>query len=158
MKKYFLLLFLLIPFLTTEVYSQHHGMGNRRAKIDQLEKIKLIEELNMSEDVSTKFFARRNDFREKGRVLNGKIDSLSAMIREKSSNTEQQTSSQEWKKIVDEFLSTERMMQKNKVEFISSLQNLLTPQQMAEFLAFEKRFREEIQQIIMRGRQKPLSQ
>jgi len=150
---------LTFSILSTGLIGQHR-MGDRkrnfRDRIDQLEKIKLIEELNMSEEVTLKFFAKRNDFREKGKRLNEKIDSLSMLIREKSSDTDEQTSTTEWKKIIDEFVSTEKMLQKNKLDFFNSLQNLLTPQQMAKFLAFEQRFREEVQEIILHGRKKPI--
>lgn len=150
---------LAFSILSTGIIAQHR-MGDRkrnfRDRIDQLEKIKLIEELHMSEEVTMKFFAKRNEFREKGKRLNEKIDSLSALIREKSSNKDEQTSATEWKKIIDEFISTEKTLQRNKLDFFNSLQNLLTPQQMAEFLAFEKRFREEMQEIILHGRNKPI--
>lgn len=159
MKKYFFFMFLALSILSTALIAQHR-MGDRkrnfRDRIDQLEKIKLIEELNMSEELTLKFFAKRNEFREKGKRLNEKIDSLSMLIREKSSDNEEQTSTAEWKKIIDEFLTTEKMLQKNKLDFFNSLQNLLTPQQMAKFLAFEQRFREEVQEIILRGRKKPI--
>lgn len=151
---------LLISILSTEIFSQQHHMGNRRGnpreRIDQLEKIKLIEELNMSEEVSVKFFARRNEFREKEKKLHERIDSLSRLIRDKSVNQDVQTSDAEWKKIIEEFISVEKMTRKNKINFVSSLQNLLTPKQMAQFLAFERKFREEVQDIILRGRQKPI--
>ncbi len=151
---------LLISILSTEIFSQQHHMGNRRGnpreRIDQLEKIKLIEELNMSEEVSVKFFSRRNEFREKEKKLHERIDSLSRLIRDKSVNQDVQTSDAEWKKIIEEFISVEKMTRKNKIDFVSSLQNLLTPKQMAQFLAFERKFREEIQDIILRGRQKPI--
>lgn len=150
---------LALSILSTALIAQHR-MGDRkrnfRDRIDQLEKIKLIEELNMSEEVTMKFFAKRNEFREKGKRLNEKIDSLSILIREKSSDNDEQTSSAEWKKIIDEFVTTEKMLQKNKLDFFNSLQNLLTPQQMAKFLAFEQRFREEVQEIILHGRKKPI--
>jgi len=159
MKKYFFLMILILSITSTALLAQHR-MGERkrnfRDRIDQLEKIKLIEELNMSEDVTLKFFAKRNEFREKGRKLNDVIDSLSILIRDKSADKEGQTSNSEWKKLTDEFISTEKTLQKNKLDFFNSLQNLLTPQQMAEFLAFEKRFREEVQEIIMKGRPKPI--
>ncbi|MDP3150160.1 MAG: hypothetical protein Q8N83_13640 [Ignavibacteria bacterium] len=159
MKKYFFFMLLAFSILSTGIIAQHR-MGDRkrnfRDRIDQLEKIKLIEELHMSEEVTMKFFAKRNEFREKGKRLNEKIDSLSALIREKSSNKDEQTSATEWKKIIDEFISTEKTLQRNKLDFFNSLQNLLTPQQMAEFLAFEKRFREEMQEIILHGRNKPI--
>lgn len=159
MKKYFFFMFLALSILSTGLIAQHR-MGDRkrnfRDRIDQLEKIKLIEELNMSEELTLKFFAKRNEFREKGKRLNEKIDSLSILIREKSSDNEEQTSTAEWKKIIDEFVTTEKMLQKNKLDFFNSLQNLLTPQQMAKFLAFEQRFREEVQEIILHGRKKPI--
>lgn len=159
MKKYFFFMFLALSIMSTALIAQHR-MGDRkrnfRDRIDQLEKIKLIEELNMSEEVTMKFFAKRNDFREKGKRLHEKIDSLSILIREKSSDNDEQTSTAEWKKIIDEFVTTEKMLQKNKLDFFNSLQNLLTPQQMAKFLAFEQRFREEVQEIILHGRKKPI--
>ncbi|MDP3682603.1 MAG: hypothetical protein Q8S01_01605, partial [Ignavibacteria bacterium] len=108
MKKYFFFMLLAFSILSTGLIAQHR-MGDRkrnfRDRIDQLEKIKLIEELNMTEDVTMKFFAKRNDFREKGKRLNEKIDSLSMLIREKSSDNDEQTSAAEWKKIIDEFVS-----------------------------------------------------
>jgi len=151
---------LLILVLSTEIFSQQHRMGNRRGnpreRIDQLEKIKLIEELNMTEEVSIKFFTRRNEFREKEKKLNVRIDSLSILIGDKSMNSDVQTSDAEWKKIIEEFISVKKMMRKNEIDFISSLQNLFTPQQMAQFLAFERKFRQEVQDIILRGRHKPI--
>lgn len=151
---------LLILVLSTEIFSQQHWKGNRRgnprARIDQLEKIKLIAELNMTEEVSIKFFTRRNEFREKEKKLNERIDSLSKLIRAKSLSTDVRTTNAEWEKIIEEFISVEKMMRKNKIDFISSLQKFLTPQQVAEFLTFERRFREEVQDIILHGRQKPI--
>lgn len=151
---------LLVSILSCEIYSQQHWMGKRRGnpreRIDQLEKIKLIEELNMSEEVSIKFFSKRHEFREEGKKLNEQIDSLSNLVREKSSAAKVRTSDAEWKKIIGEFVSIEKKIRKNKSDFLISLQKFLTPQQIAEFLAFEKRFREEVQDIILHGRQKPI--
>ncbi len=151
---------LLISVVSTEIFSQQHHMGNKRGnpreRIDQLEKIKLIEELNMSEEASVKFFSRRNEFREKEKKLHERIDSLSMLIRDKSISPDVQTTDAEWKKINEEFLSVEKIMRKNKIDFVSSLQNLLTPKQMAQFLAFERKFRQDMQDIILRGRQKPI--
>jgi hypothetical protein len=160
MKIYFLFMLLLISVVSTEIFSQQHHMGNKRGnpreRIDQLEKIKLIEELNMSEEASVKFFSRRNEFREKEKKLHERIDSLSMLIRDKSISPDVQTTDAEWKKINEEFLSVEKIMRKNKIDFVSSLQNLLTPKQMAQFLAFERKFRQDMQDIILRGRQKPI--
>jgi len=160
MKRYFFFMLLLVSILSIEIISQQHHMkdrrGNPRERIDQLEKIKLIEELQMSEEVSIKFFSRRNEFRGKEKKLNERIDSLSLLVRDKSHNPDGETSNAEWKKITNEFIAVEKLMRKNKYDFFVSLQNLLTPKQMAQFLAFERKFREEMQNIILRGRQKPV--
>jgi len=160
MKRYLIFILFITLILSAEGFTQQHGMrnrkGNHRDKIDQLEKVKLMEELNMSEEVSIKFFARRNEFRERERRLIDQMDSLSTVIGEKSSNPDVQTTNAEWEKIIEEYNAVESMMRKNKSDFVSSLQNILTPKQRAEFLAFERKFRREIQEIIMRGRQKPI--
>ena len=160
MKKYLIISLLFIAVLAVELQPQQHHMGNRRnnarEKIDQLEKIKLIEELNMSDDVSLKFFTKRNEFREKGKRLNEKIDSLSRYISEKSQRIDENIPNEDWEKLIEEFVSTEKKLQNNKNDFLISIQKILTPQQVAEFLAFERKFREEIQGILLRGRRKPI--
>lgn len=153
-------LLLLALILSNEIFAQPHHMGNRkgkaREKIDQLEKIKLIETLNMDEEVSVKFFAKRNEFRERGKKLNDKIDSLSHFIGEKTLAEDDKTSDSEWNKLIDEFISTEKKLQNNKLEFLISIQKILSPKQVAQFLAFERRFRDEVQEILLRGRRRPI--
>ncbi|MFA6979427.1 MAG: hypothetical protein WC209_08900 [Ignavibacteriaceae bacterium] len=160
MKIYLISILMFGLLLSSEIFTQSHHMGNRkgkaREKIDQLEKIKLIETLNMDEEVSLKFFARRNEFRERGKKLNEKIDSLSRFIGEKTLATDDKTSDTEWEKLIDEFISTEKKLQNNKLEFLISIQKILTPKQVAEFLAFERRFRDEVQEILLRGRRRPI--
>lgn len=141
-------------------FAQMHHMGDKkghgREKIDQLEKIKLIEELNMSDEVSGKFFSKRREFREKGRRLNSKIDSLCQVVREKTSLEDSKIPDAEWGKLIDEFVLAERKIQNNKAEFMNSIQRILSPMQVAKFLAFERRFREEVQGILLRGRKMPM--
>jgi len=157
MKKSYFLIIVLTALMATAMLAQHRGdrRKNFREKIDQLEKIKLIEELNLTDEAAVKFFTKRSEFREKGKLLNDKIDSLSTMIRDKAAANDGQTSTNEWKKIIDEYLYTEKQLQKNKMDFFTSLQSMLSPQQMAEFLAFERRFREEVQDLILKGRPRP---
>ena len=111
MKRYFFFMLLLVSILSIEIISQQHHMedrrGNPRELIDQLEKIKLIEELQMSEEVSIKFFSRRNEFREKEKKLNERIESLSLLVKDKSHNPDGETSNAEWKRITNEFIAVE---------------------------------------------------
>lgn len=160
MKIYLISLLTFALILSSGIFAQPHHMGNRkgnaREKIDQLEKIKLIETLNMNDEVSIKFFSKRNEYRERGKKLNEKIDSLSNVIREKTLAEDDKTSDAEWEKLIYEFVSTEKRLQNNKLEFLTSIQKILSPKQVAEFLAFERRFRDEVQQILLRGRKRPI--
>ncbi len=160
MKIYLILLLFFAFIISSEIFAQPHHMGDRkgkaREKIDQLEKIKIIETLNMDEEVSVKFFAKRNEFRERGKKLNDKIDSLSHFIGEKTVATDDKTSDAEWEKLIDEFVSIEKKLQNNKLEFLNSIQKILSPKQVAQFLAFERRFRDEVQEILLRGRRRPI--
>lgn len=162
MKIYLISILMFAMILFSEIFAQPHHMGNRRGKarekIDQLEKIKLIETLNMDEEVSLKFFAKRNEFRERGKRLNDKIDSLSHFIGEKTVAAEGKTRDAEWEKLIEEFISAEKKLQNNKLEFLTAIQKILSPQQVAEFLAFERRFRDEVQEILLRGRKRPVTE
>ena len=76
MKKelFLLLVLLLIPVIITAQGKRDHR--GPREKIEQLEKIKLIDALDMDEQTTLKFFARRNEFRNKMDALNDSLDSI----------------------------------------------------------------------------------
>lgn len=72
--KHFILFAICISFLfTTALFAQRdedrREWGRKGGKIEQLEKIKIIEELNMDEETALKFFSRRNEHRESQRAL-----------------------------------------------------------------------------------------
>ncbi len=122
-----------------------------RGKIEQLEKIKLIEALDMDEQTTLKFFARRNEMRDRVDKLNDSLDTISDDLENKFSNNDESG----YKELVSKYLSVQKQIGSEHNKFISSLYDILTNEQVAKLIVFEKRFREEIRHILFRGRNPP---
>ena len=56
--------------------------------------------------------------------------------------------------LIDDYLKNEQEIPKRKSEFIMSLSDILTPEQISKFLVFELRFKEEIRDIILKERRR----
>lgn len=150
MKRNFSLLFILLLFPAL-VFAQ--GMRDHkgpREKIEQLEKIKLIETLDMNEQTTLKFFARRNEMRDRVDKLDDSLDAIINNLETKFSNKD----GSGYKELVSKYLSVQKQIAAEHSQFVSSLYDILTNEQVAKLIVFEKRFREEIRHILMRGRQR----
>lgn len=141
----------------SELYSQQNrfrnqGMGKGpRAKIEALEKVKLIEELNMNEDASIKFFARRNEHMDKMHAFENEADDILDKL-EKALNDSQ--NDQVLNKLIADFHSVQTKTVDEKGLFIKSLSNILSPKQVAKFIVFDRKFKEEIRDILIKARNK----
>ena len=138
------------------VFSQNNsGLRNRRGmgKIEELEKIKLIDALQMNEETTLKFFARRNEFQNKVKDLNAnanaKLDKVSEYIKSNGDKN-----SVEMKKMINEYLAIGEQVAKEKTNFINSLNDILSYEQISKLLVFEKHFREELRKMLLRQRMK----
>ncbi len=124
----------------------HDGMK----KIEQLEKIKLIEALDMDEQTTLKFFARRNEHNNKMKELMEKsrqqLDSIDEKLKEKPVNEKMLNS------MIDQYFTYESDIEKEKEAFIHSVSDILTVTQIAKLVVFEKKFRDEIRDIIFKTR------
>lgn len=149
-KEFFLLLiFMLIPAL---VFAQNNRpRKGPREKIEQLEKVKLIDALDMDEQTTLRFFARRNEFRKNTDALS---DSLDSIVDELESGLNKENDSRN-KELVNNYLNIEKQIASQHSQFINSLYDILTVKQVAKLIVFEKRFREEIRRFLLRGRQPP---
>jgi hypothetical protein len=149
-KEFFLLLIIvLIPaIIFAQGRRDHKGP---REKIEQLEKVKLIDALNMDEQTTLKFFARRNELRNRVDSLNDSLDTIVDVLEAKFPNGNES----DYKSMVNKYLNIEKQIAAEHSQFISSLYDILTPEQVAKLVVFEKRFREEVRRIIMRGKMSP---
>lgn len=146
---------LILPFAFVLIISagaqdlhERRGMEN---KIEQLEKVKLIETLNLSEEQSIRFFARRNEHRKQMQELDQKIDEMTSLL-EKLIRSEDKTSTGEQKKLVENILNLRIQAEKSKKDFILSLDDILSTEQISKLVLFEKQFREEIRRVLMKRR------
>ncbi|MCX6148971.1 MAG: hypothetical protein NTX22_00440 [Ignavibacteriales bacterium] len=119
-------------------------------KIEELEKIKLMEILNLKDDIMLKFFSRRKDFLDKIRQLemqkNDKVDQLEKAINEEND--------QALKKRIDEIGMMEQSLMKAKNDFIISLNDILNQQEIAKVIIFERNFRRELRDLIIKHRKR----
>jgi hypothetical protein len=56
------------------------------------------------------------------------------------------------KKMNDEYLRAFGALQKIRADYFNSLSDLLSPEQIAKLIVFEKRFREELQDMMFKNR------
>jgi len=150
--KLFLLLIIAISFSTFAQMGQHRRR-NGMTKIEELEKVKLIESLNMDEQTTLKFFARRTEHMNKMKKLVRKSDDLLDRISDLIKKDDEKNSA-ELKKMISEYLSGSEAMVKEKENFINSLSDILSYEQISKLLVFEKRFREELKGLLFRQRMK----
>ena len=138
-----------IILLTSIVYPQQmkeKRMKNRE-KLEQLEKIKLIESLDMDEDTSIRFFARRNESKLEIKELEKKTDDIMSEL-EKSFNTEEKNQDEKQKQLISEMLKNRESIEMKRNQFIYSLNDILSTEQIAKLIVFEKKFRDEIRNVL----------
>jgi Spy/CpxP family protein refolding chaperone len=121
-------------------------------KVEQLEKVKLIEFLNLNDETSVKLLSRRKDFKEKSRSYYHAMDSLVAQLESFDGKSDKQNPA--IKKCIEEYQRLEMQVIKNRQEFINSLYEILTPEQVGKYIVFEKKFKKEIQDFIFKSREK----
>ena len=143
-----MIIFTLI-ILTSIAYPQQ--MKERKMKnmekLEQLEKIKLIESLDMDEDTSIRFFARRNESKREIQELETKTDDIIFEL-EKSFNSEDKYKDEKQKQLISEMLKNREAIEMRRNQFINSLDDILSTEQIAKLIVFEKRFREEIRNVL----------
>ncbi len=141
-----LLTVILLTSISFPQQMKEKGMKNRE-KLEQLEKIKLIEALDLDEETSIRFFARRNDSKKEIQELEMKAEDIISEL-EKSFNSENKNQSENQKQLISEMLKTRESIELKRNQFISSINDILTVAQIGKLIVFEKKFRDEIRQVL----------
>jgi hypothetical protein len=148
------LIYTLLPIfiLSISVYGQRHERMKAREKMEELKKIKLIEILQMDEETSIKFFTRRSEHMRRMEDIHQaeekKITQLRDLLEAKEKN------SSALQKAIDDYLSLQEDIIKERQNFFKSTSEILSVEQMAKFVVFEEQFREEISGLLFRERNK----
>ncbi len=140
----------IILFSTALFYPQkmRNKMMQNKGKLEQLEKVKLIEALDLKEDVAVRFFARRNESRSEIETLENKVDDILVEL-ENTFNSKDKNIETKQKQLVTELYKTKETVEQKRLQFIKSLDDILTTKQICKLIVFEKKFREEIRNVLL---------
>jgi uncharacterized protein (UPF0305 family) len=145
--------FVLIASLVANAQVMKGSEEGPLKKIEELEKIKLIETLGMDEQTTLKFFARRTKYREEQSQLNKNMTDLLDQISDLTKKDDGKNEA-ELKKMIEQYQDIENKILRKKQEFYNSLNDILTYKQIAKILVFERKFREEIRAALLQERRK----
>ncbi|MCU7492185.1 MAG: hypothetical protein ACM3UR_15915 [Bacteroidota bacterium] len=153
----FVLIFFAVSFTALNAQQGHHMSQKAHEKINELEKIKLMEALNLDEATMVKFFARRKDFQNRIAGLNlqknNELDELQNALNSEGGAVRDE---QFYKKFVENIKSLDMNIAKTRNEYFSSLRDILSQRQIAKLMVFERNFRKELRDIIFKERRRNL--
>ncbi len=152
MKKIFFILPLIL-FTSLICPAQKRPMmgqnGKPMQRIEQWEKMKLIEILNLNEETAVRFFSRRHDNQKKIREILDKRENIIKELENHFKNDGQRNDSF-YKEQISKLLALESNIAVERENFFKSLSDLFSPVQMAKLLVFESDFRREVRESLMR--------
>jgi hypothetical protein len=153
MKKIIFIAFLMI-FVSDFALSQIVKPRNHRSqsRIEKLEQLKLIESLDLDEEATLKFFARRSTHQKTMRDLQFQAEDKMIEI-EETLKTENFSNTQ-LKILIEDYSAIERSILNERIKFISSLDDILSTAQIAKLMIFERKFKQELKDVIIRERQR----
>lgn len=138
-------IFVLLIFISVTSL-QAQGRRNAFRKIDQIDLVKLLDVLNMDEQTTTKFLPKRKAFVEKRRESVLKLDSLEKFI--EKGIKEDKAGGNDVKKAINEYLELEKYIFTLRYDHINSVKSILTTEQLANYLQFDRKFKQELRDII----------
>ena len=155
---------LFISILSIAVFSFVYSQGFRDDKrkqpegdkrwdrIEEFKKLKMIEELNLNEDESIKFYSRYNNltnsFRDIEKERRKSITELEKILNDPSKTAELE-------KKVEYIVSLEEKALGNRVSFMNDIKKILSLEKVARYIIFERNFQRELQEIVKDVRKPP---
>ncbi|MFO7524317.1 MAG: hypothetical protein R6W68_02595 [Ignavibacteriaceae bacterium] len=153
MKKLILLsviLFIISGLAFSQNRDKRYLKGN--SKIEQLEKIKLIEALEMNEETTLKFFSRRAEHRKEMQSLQEGADIKLDELKDLLENGE--TPDHILKQKLDSYFVIEKNINDSRNKFFVSLSDILSQRQISRLIIFERSFKRELKDVILRDQHK----
>lgn len=148
---------LILLMLSTTLFAQKGKWQDEEAreKFEQLEKIKLIETLEMDEETTLRFFARRSEHRKQQdeiqEKIRQKIDNLDVIFKSGRVATVDEIKSD-----VNEITNLQLQLDKGRVDFVNSLSDIFSYEQIAKLIIFEKKFKNEVRKLLIKERRPPI--
>jgi hypothetical protein len=152
--KNFLLAFAGVAMAFTSVAAQDAQppvQGRAAARVEQYKKIRMMEVLGMDEQTSIRFFLRYDKNLEVMKGLRQK--QVQALTRVQSLRKDKAPDN-DYAKVISDLRSLEEQINRTKSKYIDDLKEVLTNQQLAEYLVFELRFQQNLRDLIRDMQQK----
>ncbi len=127
-----------------------HNPKHMQQKFKELEKLKLLEKMDLQEDTAIRFFTRRKNFiKEQQKLLKEKrkiIEQAEDLFKNKSKKLNN------YKKMIDQIKNIDEKILRQKNSFINSLNDILSYKQIMKMIVFENKFRREIRKMLIKTR------
>lgn len=146
-------MFIAVYCLSAEAISQRRFADAPQMRpmerVQQLKKLRLMEELRLGEEESVRFFTRYNKFEDELRDLeierNKIIDNIEAALRRGEKG-------EAFEKDFDRFLTLGQKVAEARVRFYNEVRKLLRPEQVAKLIVFERNFNRDLREMIQEAR------
>jgi len=148
---------IMLAFFATGIYAQGKLDDPSRQgpfqheKLEELRQLKLMEELDLDEETSVRFFKRQSNYRKNVQEIRerwkGYLDELTKSL------SGEEMKDQYYSNMVNKIIEVDGELFKVKNEFFKSCADILTPKQIAKVIAFDFMFFRELRGLMMdRGR------
>lgn len=115
------------------------------ARLEQYKKVRLLEVLRLDEETSARFVSRYNKMQQETREL---MDKRRELVNELEQKLRKRANEKEIAQLNEDiFLCSEKLVEVRS-KYMRGLQDLLTQEQIAEYLVFEQRFSENVRDIM----------
>lgn len=134
--------------INIDAQNRHRGGMQPQKRINQLEKVKLLEVLELDDEKAVKFFSLKDQHEKNMADLREKQDEILDDIEETLSADESKRNSSLNTLIADFDKSSFEMMDERN-RFLKELRTFLPAEKFARFIVFERNFKAEIRDLIM---------
>jgi hypothetical protein len=150
LRMYMLLLpVLLLAAPLTTIAQPDEPFGPGRKRIEELRKMKLIEALDLNEDQTTKIFVREKEFRKKEHAL---VEKRKQILGRLGELTKSNGADAEKLKEIASLRDLGNEMVQQRYDYMMSLKDVLSTQQLAKMVLFEDRFMTELRNVLRKTR------
>lgn len=123
-------------------------MGRGRKRIEELRRIKMIDALQLSEEQAVRLFAREKDLLQAERTLTTQREAAIERLSTLAAGGSDGDITIE----VDRVGAISREMLTKRQEYLASLRDILSAQQIARLIVFEYEFRRELREMLQQAR------
>ena len=147
------LVIMVLALLTAPLYGQFDGPpdGRARERLEELRRLKMVEALKLDEEQAVRLTVRERKFRESEKELR---EQRKELLKELHDLVEDEADDAALKAAIERLSALSVKMTEQRQEYVFSLQDILSMEQIARLVIFEHRFAEEVRRIIGNARRK----